>query len=81
MGGADAIDVDGDWTALVAGISSGGKEQYDTFRDVDLRITCYRSSVQVHDGCRDLGAGYRLEDGAFALTTPFEVEYRNEPGC
>lgn len=80
-GGADAIDVEGDWTALVAGISSGSKEQYDTFRDVDLRITFHRSSVQVHDGCADLGAGYRLEDGAFALTTPFEIEYRNEPGC
>lgn len=80
-GGADAIDVEGDWTALIAGISSGGKEQYDTFRDVDLRVRFYRSSVQVHDGCRDLGAGYSLEDGAFALTTPFEIEYRSEPGC
>lgn len=80
-GGADAIDVEGDWSALIAGISSGGGEQYDTFRDVDLRITFYRTTLQVHDGCRDLGAGYSLEDGAFALTTPFEVEYRDEPGC
>lgn len=80
-GGPDASDVEGDWAALIAGISSRSKEQYDTFRDVDLRITFYGSSVQVHDGCRDLGAGYSLEDGAFALTTPFEVEYRNEPGC
>lgn len=79
--GADAVDVEGDWTALIAGIRSGGKEQYDTFRDVDLRLTFHRDHVQVHDGCRDLGAGYSLEDGTFALTTPFEIEYRNEPGC
>lgn len=79
--GPDAVDVEGDWTALVAGISSGGEEQYDTFRDVDLRITFYRDAVQVRDGCRDLGAGYNLEDGAFALTTPFEIEYRTESGC
>lgn len=79
--GPSAVDLEGDWAALIAGISSRGKDQYDTFRDVDLRITFYGSSVQVHDGCRDLGAGYSLEDGAFALTTPFEVEYRNESGC
>lgn len=77
----DAVDVLGDWTALIAGVRAGGKEQYDTFRDVDLRITFYPDHVQVRDGCSDRGAGFSLEDGALALTSAFEVEYGNEPGC
>lgn len=80
--GPDAADVEGTWTATIAGITyQDGKEQYDIFRDLDLWITFSGASVQAHDGCQTLGAGYTLAGGKFALTTPFELELQSGTTC
>ncbi len=61
--------------------SSGGGEHYDTYRDLDLRLVFRDSAVEAHDGCSNRAAGFTLEDGAFAMTTPFELELAGAPGC
>jgi hypothetical protein len=79
--GPDAVDVRGDWTALVAGISNGGRQQYDTFRDLDLAIGFDGDEVTAYDGCRTWTAGFGLEGGALTLTRSFAVEGGNDVGC
>ncbi len=71
--GPDAADVQGEWTALIAGISSGGADQYDTFRDLDLSIALDGDDVTVFDGCRSWSTGFSLEDGELALSGPFSA--------
>lgn len=79
--GPDAADLEGEWRATIAGASSGGREHDDTYRDLDLRLVFRDSSVEAYDGCSNRAAGFTLEDGAFAMTTPFELELADEPGC
>lgn len=79
--GPDSDDLLGTWTVQIAGISAGGSEQYDTYRDLDLWIAFYRGGVvQVHNGCRDLGGGFSLESGSFAATD-FNLEYGGAQEC
>lgn len=72
--GPDAVDVQGEWSAIIAGISAGGQDQYDTFRDLDLTIGFDGDDVRVYDGCRTWAAGFTLTDGELALTSPFAAE-------
>lgn len=71
--GPDAADVQGEWNALIAGISSSGTDRYDTFRDLDLSITFDGNDVTVFDGCRSWSSGFSLEDGELALSGPFSA--------
>lgn len=71
--GPDAAEVQGEWTALIAGISSGGTDQYDTFRDLDLSIAFDGEDLRVFDGCRTWSSGFSLEDGELALSGPFSA--------
>lgn len=80
-GGPDAADVLGQWTAVVAGIRSGGRDQYDTYRDLDLAIGFDGDEVRAYDGCRTWTAGFVLEGGELTLTRPFAVEGGHAVGC
>lgn len=81
--GPDAADLRGRWTATIAGISRGGEDAYDTYRDLDLWIVFDdHGLVQVHDGCQTVQAGVEVRGGAFALTSPFDIVLGgSDPGC
>lgn len=72
--GPDAADLQGRWTATIAGSSHGEKDAYDTYRDLDLWIAFYADDrIQVHDGCQTLDTGVTVERGAFTLASPFDL--------
>lgn len=71
-GGVDGVELEGEWVAIIAGKTyAGGSQQYDTYRDLDLRVTFDGDRLQVRDGCQTWQAGFGLTHGEFVLTDSF----------
>jgi hypothetical protein len=80
--GPNGADVEGDWSAVIAGIvNENGAEQYDTFRDLDLTVTFMDDRVRVGDGCQMWEGGFELDGGAFSLTTSLDAVTVKATGC
>lgn len=80
--GPDAADVQGAWTAVIASMTNENRVQlYETFRDLDLRITFEGDEVELFDGCDTVRTAFTLEDGVFVLTTPDALLGGPAPTC
>ncbi|HXH78539.1 hypothetical protein [Nocardioides sp.] len=76
-GGVDGAELQGEWVAIIA----GNPQEYDTYRDLDLRMTVDGDRVQVWDGCQSWEAGFSLIDGEFVLTDSFVALDSQAPDC
>ncbi|HEY0642747.1 MAG TPA: hypothetical protein VGD39_04955 [Nocardioides sp.] len=80
--GVSGADLQWEWGVVIAGVvGEDGTEQYDTYRDIDLRLTGDGDRLEVWDGCRRWAAGFDLVGGDFALTGPWQAVESTEVDC